>query len=302
MFDAVRSFLFVPGDSEKKIAKALEGSADALILDLEDAVAPENRLRARGLCLDVLGAQRSKPLVVRMNGLRTPDARPDLAAVLRGCPDGIMLPKCAGLDDVKLLGHYLDVLEAREGLEAGRTAILPIITETAAAILAGASYREGHPRLTAMLWGGEDLAADLGASRNRGHDRAYTSPYLAARSLCLFAAVSASAVGIDAVYTDFRDGGGLRAEAAEALHDGFGSKAAIHPAQVDIINDVFTPDPETIARAEAIVSVLAGGKTVAVLDGRLVEAPHLKAARKIIARSALVSGSRTKGGAEPQLT
>lgn len=285
MFAKVRSYLFVPGDSEKKIAKALEGEADALILDLEDAVPPDNRPQARDLCREVLTGPRDKPVVVRMNGLGTADALADLAAVLRGGPDGIMLPKCAGRPDVALLSHYLDVMEVREGIEPGRTKILPIMTETAAAVLAGSSFAQGHPRLTAMLWGGEDLAASLGAFANRDATGAYTAPFAGARMTCLYAAAASEAVAIDAVYVDFRDDAGLRAEAAEALRDGFTSKAAIHPAQVAAINEVFTPDAATIAEAEAVVAALAGGKSVAVLNGRLVEAPHLKKAHKILARA-----------------
>ncbi|WP_323032469.1 CoA ester lyase [Paracoccus sp. (in: a-proteobacteria)] len=285
MFEKVRSYLFVPGDSEKKIAKALEGEADALILDLEDAVSPENRPQARALCREVLAGPRDKPLVLRMNGLGTPDALPDLTAVMRDRPDGIMLPKCAGREDVALLSHYLDALEAREGIEPGRTKILPIATETAGAVLAGPGFAQGHPRLTALLWGGEDLAASLGAFANRDTAGAYTAPFVAARTACLYAAAASGAVAIDAVYVDFRNDAGLRAEAAEALRDGFTSKAAIHPAQVAVINEVFTPDAATVAEAEAIVAALAGGKSVAVLNGRLVEAPHLKKAQKILARA-----------------
>ncbi len=294
MFDAVRSYLFVPGDSQKKVTKGLEGRADALILDLEDAVAAENRPAARELCREVLSGPRAKPLVVRVNGLGSADVLADLAAVMRGKPDGIMLPKCAGIGDVERLSDYLDVLEAREGIEPGRTAILPIATESAAAVLAIPSYRQGHPRVAGMLWGGEDLAASLGAFGNRTPEGAYAAPYVAARAMCLFAAAAAGAGAIDAVYTDFRDDEGLRAEAEIALRDGFGAKAAIHPGQIDIINEVFTPSADDVAEAEAIVVALSGGKSVAALNGRLVEAPHLKKAHKILARaSRLGTSART---------
>jgi citrate lyase subunit beta / citryl-CoA lyase len=292
MLDAVRSYLFVPGDSQKKMTKGLEGRADALILDLEDAVAAENRPAARELCCEVLSGPRDKPLVVRVNGLGTADVLADLAAVMRGKPDGIMLPKCAGIGDVERLSDYLDVLEAREGTEAGRTAILPIVTETAAAVLAIPSFQRGNRRLSGLLWGGEDLAASLGAFSNRTPKGAYAAPYIAARAMCLFAAAAAGAGAIDAVYTDFRDDDGLRAEAEAALRDGFGSKAAIHPAQIDIINEVFTPSADDVAEAEAIVAALSGGKSVAALNGRLVEAPHLKKAHKILARASRLEASR----------
>lgn len=287
MFEHIRSYLFVPGDSEKKIAKALDGEADALILDLEDAVAPDNRSTARALCREVLQGPRKRPVVLRINALGTADALHDLAEVLRGGPDGIMLPKCAGRADVTLLSHYLDILEQREELGPGRTRILPISTETAAAVMMGASYAEPHPRLAALLWGGEDLAASLGVISNRDEAGRYTAPFVAARSACLYAAAAAGAVAVDAVYVDFRNEAGLRAEAAEALRDGFTAKAAIHPAQAAVINEVFTPDTATIAEAEAVVAALAGGKSVATLNGRLVEAPHLKKAQKILARASV---------------
>src|SRR5690606_32531679 len=190
----VRSYLFVPGDSEKKIARALDGEADALILDLEDAVAPGDRPRAREICREILAMPRKRPLVVRINGLGTADALHDLAAILQGAPDGIMLPKCAGRAGVALLSHYLDILEVREGLAPASTRILPIVTETAAAVMLGGTFAEPHPRLAAMLWGGEDLAASLGAFANRTAAGAYTAPFMAARSACLFAAAAGGAM------------------------------------------------------------------------------------------------------------
>lgn len=285
MFESIRSWLFVPGDNARMIAKGLASEADAVILDLEDAVAPDNRTTARSVVTEALAQPRLKPVAVRINGLDSADALRDLAAVVRGGPDAIMLPKCAGLAQVVQLGHYLDALEAREGLEAGRIRILAISTETAAAVLAGSDLAAGHPRLAALLWGGEDLAASLGAVANRDEAGRYTAPYIAARTSCLYAAAASGAVAMDAVYVDFRDDAGLRAEARAALRDGFTCKAAIHPAQAKVINEVFTPDAEMIAEAEAIVAALKDGRAVAVLNGRLVEAPHLKKAQKILARS-----------------
>lgn len=286
MLETIRSYLFVPGDSQKKISKALDGNADALILDLEDAVSPDNRPMARSLCQEVLAGPRNKPLIVRINGLTTADALADLAAVMRGRPDGIMLPKCVGKQDIDLLGHYLDILEQREDIPAGATAIFPILTENGEAVLALSELRKPHPRLASMLWGGEDLAASLGSLTNRRPDGAYSAPYIAARAMLLFAAAATGANPIDAVYVNFRDDDGLRDEAVTALQDGFVGKAAIHPAQIDVINEIFTPSAADIAEAEAIVEALAGGKSVAAINGRLVEAPHLKKAQKILKRAA----------------
>ena len=227
--EAIRSLLFVPGDSERKIAKAQSSAADALILDLEDSVVPAKRTAARELCRATLEAGSGKKLFVRINALNTDDALLDLAAVVRGRPYGIMLPKCGSARDIHILDRYLSALETRDGIPSGTTKVLPIVTETGASMFGAGSYRETTPRLVGLLWGGEDLAADIGARTNRDAEGRYGPAFELARTLCLLAATAARATAVDAVYTDFRNPSGLRAEAETAARDGFTAKAAIHP-------------------------------------------------------------------------
>ena len=285
----MRSLLFVPGDDERKIAKALDSAADALILDLEDAVAPQRKAAAREVCASVLrSANTAKALFVRMNGLDTPDAPADLAAVVAGKPFGVMLPKSSCGDDVRRLSSHLDELETRAGVETGSIRILPIVTETAKSIFGLGSYADpAIPRLFGMLWGGEDLAADVGAAGNRGGDGRYLPEYELARSLCLYGAAAAGVVAIDAVYTNFRDSAGLRAEALEGVRSGFSAKAAIHPAQVEVINGAFTPARAEIESAQRIIAAFesAGGAGVAAIEGRMLDRPHLRGAQRVIERA-----------------
>jgi len=283
----MRSLLFVPGDSERKIAKALASNADALILDLEDSVAPDRKETARRLCAEALASvATTKRLFVRINPLDTPEGLPDLAAVVRGRPFGIMLPKCRDGADLRLIEAYLDALEAREGYPAGSTMVLPIVTETGSAMFRLGSY-EGSSRLAGMLWGAEDLAADVGAAGNRGFDTHYAPTYELARTLCLLAATATKTIAVDAVFTDFRDMAGLRAEAEIAAHDGFTAKAAIHPDQADIINAAFTPSPVQVEHARRVVAAFeaTAGAGVAALDGRMLDRPHHRAALRVLARS-----------------
>ena len=285
----MRSLLFVPGDDERKITKALDSAADALILDLEDAVAPQRKPAAREVCASALQrATTSKPLFVRINALDTAHALADLAAIVGSKPFGVMLPKSRRGDDVRQLSFHLDALEAREGVAPGSIRILPIVTETAASMFGLGSY--AHPaiaRLFGMLWGGEDLGADVGASANRDADGRYAAEYKLARSLCLFGAGSASVLAVDAVYTNFRDPEGLRAEAIEALRSGFGAKAAIHPAQIDVINEAFTPSDSDVHWARRVVAAFdsIGDAGVASIDGRMLDRPHLRAARRVLERA-----------------
>lgn len=283
----MRSLLFVPGDDERKIAKGLGSAADALILDLEDAVAPARKGAAREICAKALqSANTTKKLFVRVNALDTGQTLADLAAVVRGRPYGIVLPKCRGGDDARLVGHYLSVLEAREGIESGATRILPIATENGASMFGLGSYA-GVERLCGIFWGGEDLAADLGAVANRDTHGRYTAPYELARSLTLFAAAAAQVDAVDAVYTNFRDLEGLRAEAAEALRDGFSAKAAIHPDQIEPINAAFTPSAADVAWAKRIVAAFdeSPGAGVASLDGKMLDRPHYRSAQRVLARA-----------------
>jgi citrate lyase subunit beta / citryl-CoA lyase len=284
--EAIRSLLFVPGDSERKIAKAQSSAADALILDLEDSVVPEKRAVARELCLVTLQTGGPKPMLVRVNALETPDALLDLAAVVRGRPYGIMLPKCSSARDIHCLDRYLSALEIRDGIAPGATKVLPIITETGASMFGAATYRRTTPRLAGLLWGGEDLAADIGARGNRDAHGHYEPIFELARSFCLLAATAARVTAVDAVYTDFRNVEGLRAEAAASARSGFAAKAAIHPDQAVIINEVFTPSADEIAHARRVVELFEGGETASVvaLDGKMLDRPHLTMAKRILSR------------------
>ena len=285
----MRSFLFVPGDDERKIAKALDSAADALILDLEDAVAPKRKAAAREVCTSVLrSAKTAKKMFVRINGLDTPHALADLAAVVAGKPFGVMLPKSSCGNDVRRLSLYLEAMEARDGIAAGSIRILPIVTETAGSLFGLGSYSApAIPRLFGMLWGGEDLAADVGATGNRAADGRYAPAYELARSLCQFGAATANVLAIDAVYTNFRDSEGLKAEALEGLRSGFGAKAAIHPAQIEVINEAFTPTHSDIEWAERVIAVFAaaGGGGVAAIDGKMLDRPHLRSALRVRERA-----------------
>lgn len=285
--EAIRSLLFVPGDSERKIAKAQSSAADALILDLEDSVVPEKRTAARELCLATLQAGSGKKLFVRINALNTDDALLDLAEVVRGRPYGIMLPKCGSARDIHILDRYLSALETRDGIPPGMIKVLPIVTETGASMFGAGTYRETTPRLVGLLWGGEDLAADIGARTNRDAEGRYGSAFELARTLCLLAATAARATAVDAVYTDFRNPDGLRAEAKIAARDGFTAKAAIHPDQAAIINEVFTPSADEIAHARRVVELFEGGEATSVvaLDGKMLDRPHLTMAKRLLNRA-----------------
>jgi citrate lyase subunit beta/citryl-CoA lyase len=287
----MRSFLFVPGDDEKKLAKALSAGADALIVDLEDSVAFDAKPRARSVAAAFLAAaakSEGRPrLIVRVNPLDGDLTDLDLDAVMPAAPDCVMLPKSLGGASVQQLGVKIAVREARSGLVDGATKIIALATETAEAMFGLSSYRACSPRLQALAWGGEDLSADLGAETNRLADGAWAGPYALARNLALLAAASARVAAIDTVFVNLRDLDGLRAEALAARRDGFSAKMAIHPAQVPIINDVFTPSAEDLARARAIVSAFADrpGIGVVAIDGEMVDRPHLKRAERILARA-----------------
>lgn len=284
----MRSLLFIPGDDERKLAKGLASAADALILDLEDSVSRQRKTAARGLCAEVLRTARSdKRLYVRINALDAEFAGDDLSAVAGLGPAGIMLPKCRHGADARTLDALLSRLEAEAGLPVGAIGILPIATETGASMFGLGTYAEpAIPRLHGLLWGAEDLAADLGALGNRDAQGDYAEPYRLARSLCLYGAAAASTIAIDAVYTDFRDPIGLRAEAEAAVRDGFSAKAAIHPDQAGPINEVFTPSQADIEAAKRIVAAFDAqpGVGVVAMDGRMVDRPHYRAAQRVLAR------------------
>ncbi|MFO1148593.1 MAG: CoA ester lyase [Alsobacter sp.] len=284
----MRSLLFVPADSPKKLDKGLASDADALLIDLEDSVALQNKQDARRLAAEALrGADRSGPrLYVRVNPLDSGLIDEDLDAVMPAAPDGIMLPKASGGMDVQHLAAKLAVREAEAGLPDGGTRILPIASETAQAMFQMGTYRGSSHRLEALTWGAEDLSADLGAETNVDEQGRYTEPYRLARTLTLLAAAAAQVAPIDSIHPQFRDEEGLARACAEARRDGFTGKMAIHPAQVPIINAAFTPTPEAVARARAIVDAFAAnpGLGVVGIDGDMIDRPHLLRAQRLLAR------------------
>lgn len=281
----MRSFLFVPGDSARKFDKGRGGSADALILDLEDSVAAEAKERAQVETASMLSAPRSRQkLYVRVNSFDTGLTLGDLAAVMPMRPDGIMLPKCSGAQDVARLGHYLDAFEAAHGSESGSTRIIGVATETAESIFGLSTYRDAGPRLCGLLWGAEDLVSSLGATDNKANG-VYTEPFRLARNLCLTAAAAAGVVAIDTVCTVIGDLSYVEAEAEAARRDGFSAKAVIHPSHVEPVNRAFTPKPEEVAWARRILYAFAAdpGAGVLKIDGKMIDKPHERAARKIVA-------------------
>jgi citrate lyase subunit beta/citryl-CoA lyase len=296
----MRSLLFVPADAPAKLDKALGAGADAIIVDLEDSVAPERKAAARDAAAAFLGMAAGRPgrprLLVRVNGLATGLTDADLDAVVAARPDAIMLPKAEGAASVIHADAKLAVREALHGLPDGHVGIVAIATETARSLFLAGTYREASTRLTALTWGAEDLSADLGAEANRDAQGDFLDPYRLARALCLAAAAAAEVVALDTVYVDFRNEAGLRRECEEARRDGFQGKMAIHPAQVATINDVFTPKPEAIAKAKAIVAAFAGqpGAGVVGIDGVMYDRPHLAKALRLLAR-AQAAGAATAG-------
>jgi citrate lyase subunit beta/citryl-CoA lyase len=284
----MRSLLFVPADSPKKLDKGLSSEADALLIDLEDSVALPNKPEARRLAAEALRrADRSGPrLYVRVNPLDSGLIDGDLDAVMPAAPDGIMLPKASGGTDVQHLAAKLAVREAEAGLPDGGTRILPIASETAHALFQMGTYRGSSHRLEALTWGAEDLSADLGAETNVDEHGRYTEPYRLARTLTLLAAAAAQVAPIDSIHPQFRDEEGLTRACAEARRDGFTGKMAIHPAQVPIINAAFTPTPEAVAKARAIVEAFAANPGVGVvgIEGDMIDRPHLIRAQRLLSR------------------
>jgi citrate lyase subunit beta/citryl-CoA lyase len=289
----MRSLLFVPGDSPRKLEKAAASGADVLLLDLEDSVAADAKATARdvvGAAIASMRAAGDAPLLyVRVNALDSGHIEADLDAVMPAHPDGIMLPKAASGIDVQHLAAKLAVREAESSLPDGGTRIIPVATEMARALFTLGTYRGASHRLAGLTWGAEDLAADIGAETNRLADGSYTDPFRLARSLALFAAHAAEVEAIDTVYTDFRNETGFRAECEAARRDGFTAKMAIHPAQVPVINAVFTPSREALARARRIVDAFAAAPGVGVIgmDGQMVDRPHLRQAERLLARAGL---------------
>jgi citrate lyase subunit beta / citryl-CoA lyase len=281
-----RSWLFVPGDSERKLARGSESGADALILDLEDSVAAGRRPLARGMICEYLGANGRRPqLWVRINPLDG-EGLVDAAAVVRAAPDGLVVPKVSGPAELLRVSHWLDALEAREELPPGGIRLLSVATETAAAVLGLSDYaRIPVPRLHGLTWGAEDLAAALGASSNQDATGGLSLTYRIARSACLVAAVAANAQPIDTLEPDFRDEAALHAACAAARREGFTGKIAIHPAQVAPINAGFRPTAEEVAFARRVVETFAAnpGLGTVGMDGRMLDMPHLRQAERVLA-------------------
>lgn len=285
----LRSFLFIPGDSDKKLGKADSVGADALILDLEDAVAPAHKAAARekvaGFLKERPRATRACELWVRINPLDTPLCLPDLAAIVGGAPDGLMLPKANGPADIYKLGHFLDALEAANGIAPGSIGILPVATETAIAPFRLGDYAHTpSPRLKGLTWGAEDLSAAISASTNLGDDGRWEFTYRMVRSMTLLAAHAAGLSAFETLYVDFRDDAGLMASCRAARAEGFAGRIAIHPAQVPVINAAFTPSTEEVAFAQRVVQAFvdAGDVGTVGLDGKMLDMPHLKQARHVL--------------------
>ena len=287
-----RSWLFVPGDSEKKLGKALATGADVLILDLEDSVAVENKPAARALVGTWLAAHRDHRAEgqrigrwVRINTLDSRLWRDDLLAVLPGAPDGIMLPKSAGPESVQQLSAEIYELESRSGLAPNAVKIIPLVSETAGAALSIPSYAvTAMPRLAGLTWGAEDLSAAIGATRKRDKDGRWTDTFRYARTQTLLAAHARGVAAIDTLHADFADAKGLKRAAEEARADGFAGMLAIHPAQVEIINAAFTPSEDELDEARAIVEAFKQNPGVGTLqiDRRMIDRPHYKLALRVL--------------------
>ena len=277
-----RSYLFVPADSERKMNKAGQSGADALILDLEDSVVPDARPAARELVREYLAAYDNA--WVRINPIGSDDAMADLEAVMPSAPAGIMLPKARSAADAQTLADTLDGLEQTNGIEAGTTQILPLCSECPEALFTLDSYRDTTPRLSGLTWGAEDLSAAVGAIANRDDDGNWLAPYALARSLCLFAAAAAEVAAIDSVYTDYRDADGLAIYAANSRRDGFSGMLAIHPDQVDVINRAFVPTAAELERAQRIVELFDANPGAGTLgmDGEMFDRPHLVQAQRLL--------------------
>jgi citrate lyase subunit beta / citryl-CoA lyase len=290
----LRSLLFIPADSEKKLAKASATGADGVILDLEDSVSMARKADARAMLLNVFPAfERNNDtprLIVRVNALDTGLTDDDLAAIVPLRPDAILLPKAGSGAELQDISSRIAVIEAEAGLASGSVRLHALMTETAGGLLNAATFSQKTDRLEALAWGGEDLAAAIGASSNRDGNGAYTDVFRLARTLTLLTAADAGVEAIDTVFTDYRDEDGLRAECEAAVRDGFSGKMAIHPGQVAIINEAFTPPPGDVERAKTIIQLFAdAGPDAGVLslDGRMIDRPHLKQAERIVRRAGL---------------
>jgi citrate lyase subunit beta/citryl-CoA lyase len=280
----IRSWLFVPGDSERKFARASQGEADALILDLEDSVVPAAKEAARGTTRGMLEAPRGRQQRwVRVNALDTGLTLADLAAVMPARPDGIVLPKCAEGAMLRQVAHWLDAFEASQGIEAGRTGLVAIATETAPSLFGIGSYAGVTPRLRALTWGAEDLSASLGSTASR-EGGAWLGPFALARNLCLAGAAAAGVTALDTVHVEIEDLASLEGDCRAAKRDGFGGKMVIHPSHVAVVNAVFSPSEAELDWARRVVAAFASGEAGAMrMDGKMLDRPHLRLAERLLA-------------------
>jgi citrate lyase subunit beta/citryl-CoA lyase len=283
----LRSLLFVPADSERKLEKAKTSPADALILDLEDSVARENRPHARGLVREIVESAGSKPSVwIRINPVASAEYRDDLEAAVRARPAGVVVPKPDSPDTLRTLDADLLSLEQEHGIPERGIRVIPVASESPAAVLTLPHYANPPPRLAALTWGAEDLSAALGATTNRDETGEFAFTYRMVRSLCLLAAKAAAVEAIETLHADFRDFKGLARIARTAQREGFTGMLAIHPDQVEVINAAFTPSLEDVEHARRVIAAFAGGAGVASLDGKMLDQPHLKQAEHVLALDA----------------
>ena len=281
----IRSTLFVPADSDKKLAKAAGAGADALVLDLEDAVLPDRKPAAREMMQAYIASLSDRSHVwVRVNDLASGETLKDLAKVVPARPAGILLPKIKGPEDVAIVGHYLDALEVEHGLTPGHIRITGIVTETPSAMLRmGELAAQAHPRISHVAWGGEDLSAAMGAGDPRTPEGAWRPMYEYARNQCLLLGHALSVEVLDTVYVNFKDPEGLRKASLQSRYDGFTGRIAIHPDQVAIINEAFTPTEAERVMAQRIIDAFKSGAGAVSIDGKMYDIPHLKAARRVLA-------------------
>jgi len=289
----MRSLLFVPADSGPKLDKAMASGADGVIIDLEDSITPERKAHAREACLEYLKANIVKTqrprLLVRINGLDTGMTDADLEAIVPGKPDMILFPKAEGGASLAHLDAKLTAQEAVAGVPEGAIKVLAQNVESAMGIFLAGTFRGVSKRLIGMTWGPEDLSAELGAEANRDAGGQLTEPYRLARSICLFGAAAARVPAIETVYVDFRNSEGLRRDTTDSRRDGFTGRLAIHPAQVPIINEVYTPSPEQIEKAKAVVAAFAAQPDAGAvgIDGKMFDRPHLVRAQRLLAAAGL---------------
>lgn len=286
----MRSLLFVPADSARKLEKSLTSGADAVILDLEDSIAPDQKVAARANAsafLQKTASAKSRPrLFVRVNGLESGLTDADLDAVMPAKPDAVVLPKAEGGASIIHLDAKLTAREAMFGLQDASTGIFAFAIESASAMFLAGSYAGASRRLIGLTWGSEDLTLGFGAENSRDRDGRFLDPYRLARTLCLAASAAAQVAAIDTVYADFRNADGLRRECEDAAREGFSGKMAIHPDQIAIINEVFTPTEKHLAWARAVAAAFAAApdKGAVAVDGVMYDRPHLLRAKQLLAR------------------